>query len=315
MCKSLGWKDLELMTEVFNTTLGFLTISIFIFFFAFIKPSATRMKNPYYVQAASQLSLAGRPSKLKLIDDLFMFLCRLRCGLTEYDLSVRFDISVATVSRKIIAWVNFLYFVLGSIPIWLSADQIKQRRPECFKEKYSNTRVILDCTEIRTQTPSSLVLKSQLYSSYKSANTFKALVGIAPHGAVTFISNLYTGSISDVAITKLSGILDLLEPGDDVMADKGFTIQKLLAEKRVTLNIPPFLSSKGKFSTDEIEETEDIAKLRVHVERAIKRIREDSFWEKPIPLSVAGSVNQFWTVSCVLSNFRGPLIKQTDMCI
>lgn len=120
-------------------------------------------------------------------------------------------------------------------------------------------------------------MKSQLYSSYKSTNTLKALVGIAPHGTVTFISSLYTGSISDVAITKLCGILDLLEPGDDVMADKGFTIKEALAAKRVTLNIPPFLSQKGQFSQTEIQETEDIAKLRVHVERAIKRVREDRF--------------------------------------
>lgn len=112
--------------------------------------------------------------------------------------------------------------------------------PSCFKDNYCNTRVIIDCTEIKVQTPSSLLLKSQLYSSYKSTNTLKALVGIAPHGTVTFISSLYTGSISDVAITKLCGILDLKEPGDDVMADKGFTIKEALAAKRVTLNIPPF---------------------------------------------------------------------------
>ena len=44
-------------------------------------------------------------------------------------------------------------------------------------------------------------------------------MGIAPHGAITFLSALYTGSISDKEITRVSGILDLLEPGDTVMAD------------------------------------------------------------------------------------------------
>ena len=137
--------------------------------------------------------------------------------------------------------------------------------PECFKELYPNTRVIIDCTEIRTQQPSSLVLNSQLYSHYKGTHTFKCLIGIAPHGYVTFVSSLYTGCMSDVEIIKLSGILDLLEHGDDVMADKGFTLKKMLEDRDVTLNMPPFLSHKMQFTPEEVRETEQIAKLRIHI--------------------------------------------------
>lgn len=295
--------------QCFKHYTGFPNYKYFYSFFSFVESTAKRTANPYYTPSG-KLTCAGRPSSMQLIDELFMFMCRLRAGLFEFDLSIRFDISVSSVSRKLIKWANLLYFILGSIPIWLSKNQINMLMPRCFRNEYINTRVIIDCTEIRTQSPSSLVLKSQMYSTYKSANTLKALVGIAPHGAVTFVSSLYTGSISDVAITKLSGILDLLEPGDDVMADKGFTIQKVLAERRVTLNIPPFLSSKGQFTIPEVQETEKIAKLRVHVERAIKRVREDHFWDKPVPLSLMGTINQIWTVSCILSNFRGPLLVE-----
>ena len=80
-------------------------------------------------------------------------------------------------------------------------------------------------------------LNSQLYSHYKGTHTSKCLIGTVPHGVVTFVSSLYTGCTSDVEITKLSGILDLLEPGDDVMADKGFTFKKMLEDRGVTLNI------------------------------------------------------------------------------
>ena len=62
--------------------------------------------------------------------------------------------------------------------------------PECFKTRYPKTRVILDCTEIRVQRPSSKVLNSEFYSAYKSHTTLKCLVGIALHGAVTFVSSL-----------------------------------------------------------------------------------------------------------------------------
>ena len=42
-------------------------------------------------------------------------------------------------------------------------------------------------------------------------SNFQCLIGIAPHGAATFVSTMYTGSISDVAITIGSGLYDLLE--------------------------------------------------------------------------------------------------------
>ena len=77
----------------------------------------------------------------------------------------------------------------------LTEADIKANEIICreLKELYPNTRVIIDCTEIKTQQPSSLVLNSQMCSSYKSSYTFKCLLGIAPYGAVTFVSPLYTG--------------------------------------------------------------------------------------------------------------------------
>ena len=72
-----------------------------------------------------------------------------------------------------------------------------------------------------------------MYSSYMSSTTLKSLVGITPHGAVSFVSSLYTGSISDKELTKCCGILDLLERNDGVMADKGFNIEDLLRGKGV----------------------------------------------------------------------------------
>lgn len=100
--------------------------------------------------------------------------------------------------------------------------------------------------------PSSLLLQSQLYSSYKSSTTLKGLIGIAPHGTVIFVSSLYTGSISDKEITRCSGILNLLEPHDSVMCDKGFDIEAMLLDKQVSLNLPPFLCNRAQFSVDDV---------------------------------------------------------------
>ena len=143
--------------------------------------------------------------------------------------------------------------------------------PEDFKQKYSSTRVIIDCTEVRCQMPSSLHLNGELFSNYKHHTTLKGLIGISPGGAITFISQLYTGSISDREIVVRSGLLGLpFQEKDCIMADKGFTIQDLLPFG-VSLNIPPFLGSSAQMPANDVVCTQEFASLRIHDERAINK--------------------------------------------
>ena len=53
--------------------------------------------------------------------------------------------------------------------------------------------------------------------------------------------------------------------------------------------------------------TQRIAKLRIHEERAILRVKENHFFDVVIPLSLASSINQIWSVCCMPSNFKGHL--------
>ena len=164
--------------------------------------------------------------------------------------------------------------------------------PEIFKPAYVATRVIIDCTELYVLKPSSLCLNSELYSNYKSNTTFKGLIGSTPAEAISFVSVLFRGSISDKEITKQSGILDLLEPGDGVMADKGFVINDLLQLSMCSLSMPPFLSANTQFSQDEVISTKSIANRRVHIERAIRHVKEFHIFDRTIPLNLAGCANQ-----------------------
>ncbi len=66
--------------------------------------------------------------------------------------------------------------------------------------------------------------QSELYTEYKSHNTFKGLVGISPNMCMTFVSGLYGGSISDKEIVEKSHFIDLLDHNDLLMADPGFEI-------------------------------------------------------------------------------------------
>jgi hypothetical protein len=45
-------------------------------------------------------------------------------------------------------------------------------------------------------------------------NSYKALVGISMTGVVVHVSKLWGGSASDVHITRNSGLLEQIEPGD-----------------------------------------------------------------------------------------------------
>ena len=184
-----------------------------------------------------------------------------------------------------------MYLKLGQINIWPSRRVVDESMPEAFKEKYPSTRVIIDCTDVRCQMPSSLLLNSELLSSYNNHTTLKALVGISPKGSITFIGQLYAGSISDKE-----------------MVDKGFTIEDVLP-LGVSLNIPPFLGMSDQMSAEDVIKTQGIASLRIHVERAINKIKNFLIFEGVIPLSQFGIVNQMWCVCAMLCNFQDPIIS------
>ena len=76
------------------------------------------------------------------------------------------------------------------------------------------------------------------------------LIGVTPSGAISFVSEAYEGSISDHKLVEVSRLLEKLEAGDEVMADKGFTIQDLMIPYGIRLNMPPFLQSKCKWQPE-----------------------------------------------------------------
>lgn len=129
----------------------------------------------------------------------------------------------------------------------------------------------------------SLRLNSELFSSYKNHTMLKALVGITPGGALSFVSQLFTGHIPDREIVLRSGFLDQkFENGDAVMADKGFTVQDLLPPG-VGLSIPLFLGSQGQMSPEDVVKIQSIASLRVHVERAINKMKGQNYKNFTLP--------------------------------
>ena len=126
---------------------------------------------------------------------------------------------------------------------------------------------------------------------------------------VTFVSDLWGGRASDRFITQHCGVLDLIEKGDNVMADRGFEIEDLLADRKATLNIPPFRdASSTQLSAKDVEETRRIAKVRIHVERCIGRGKNYKIIENVIPLSLVPLATDLVRVCFLLVNFGPPLV-------
>lgn len=101
------------------------------------------------------LTKKGRARSLRPLDEFLIVMCRLRQGFLEDHLAQLFNVSASTVSRIFITWVNFMFCKFGQINIWPSRKVI-DTMPKSFKGRYKSTRVIIDCTEVRCQMPSSL---------------------------------------------------------------------------------------------------------------------------------------------------------------
>ena len=79
---------------------------------------------------------------LPLVDEFFVFLMYLALGSTEVDIADRFNVHQSTISRIITSWTYYLYFLLGSLAIWMSKEEIQAVLPKEFREsKYADTQV------------------------------------------------------------------------------------------------------------------------------------------------------------------------------
>lgn len=86
------------------------------------------------------------------------------------------------------------------------------------------------------------------------------------------VSKTFKGSISGMykELTRQSSLLALIEPDDQVMANKGFDIQDLLTPIGESLVMPPKLKTVGVSNEcGNIHRARAVANLRIHVERAV----------------------------------------------
>lgn len=123
---------------------------------------------------------------------------------------------------------------------------------------------------------------------------------------------MWGGSISDKELFLKSGLLEKLEPDDLVLADKGFRIRNAVESKGCKLYTPNYLENKIQFSAEEVGVNKKLSHHRVHVERAIGRIKTFKFFEGQICYRHLDIVNEYFFIAAFLINFGNPLINLKD---
>ena len=190
----------------------------------------------------------NKPGRLRHVsekEEHLLVLCRLRLGVLNRQLGDMFGVSEASVCKIVTTWVCLLAKLFdGTLLRWPTHEEVKRQFPKSFK-KYPDTRVIIDATEFFIEKPHPHVLRRP---HGVTTNTILHLNYWSELHLVELLLSFrnWSGSISDWKIVHESGLIDLLEKGDHLMADRGFNIRDLLTRRGVKLNIPPF--SKGRFA-------------------------------------------------------------------
>ena len=292
----------------FYTGLTFMQIW---FLFHTVRDKAQRMtywKGETGTNIDTEVVNTGRDRQLNLWQEYLLCIVRLRRGLDVEQLADMFAVSPTTVSRAFTTWIAFLANELPAFLLrWPSREQVMANRPDAFKY-FPKTRCIKDATEFFIQRPSLPSSQRKTFSNYKQHNTFKTLVSITPWGYISYISPLWSGNVSDRRLTLHCGFMDHIESQDDVMADRGFCIRDALALKMATLNIPPF-TQKGALSRPAVTKTRRIARARIHVERAIGRVKCYKLLSGIIPLKLKDRMDNILVVCACLCNVDKRLVK------
>lgn len=109
----------------------------------------------------------------------------------------------------------------------------------------------------------------------------------------------------------MSGFLDKLNPGDVVMADKGFNIQDLLVKHQCCLMAPPVMR-KNNVSAEASTATRRVATSRVHIERMIRRLKVFCILQEVLPLTYKPYLSSIVKVCAIIVNLQSSLISEKE---
>ncbi|XP_011312050.1 uncharacterized protein Camp [Fopius arisanus] len=254
-----------------------------------------------------------RPHKMPLRDRIILTTMKLKNDLTFSFLTIIMRCVAESTCRAIfLDTLQKLSTILRCVIRWVPKEEITRNMPLAF-ENFENTVCVVDCTEFKIQKPKCLACRLKIYSQYKSNFTAKFMTVVSPAGLLIYLSEGYGGRSSDGAIFEASNITSRLQPGDAVMADKGFRIENLCDKFGIQLYRSAFLERKKQFSTEEAILNRNIAAARVHVERMNQRIEIFDVLKNELSWNLVNYVNDIVIVCAGLANLGTPLFADDKL--
>lgn len=256
--------------------------------------------------------IVSKSRKLTMKAEFILTMMKLRLGLLLEDLADRFGISSSLASNIFTTWVKVLSQTLGALVFNPPKEVVRSNLPPTFQNpKFNEVRHIIDCSEIFLERPSDLNVAAKTWSDYKHHHTGKFLVSINPSGMINFISECWGGRVSDKVITNQSGFLDVVEPYDTVLADRGFPIREELTLKRARLLIPPGRNGVNQMTKSDVILTKQIANKRIYIEQAIRRMKFFRILKYEVPISLMHHLDDIIRSIAGVCNLYPPLPSYT----
>ena len=162
-----------------------------------------------------------------------------------------------------------------------------------------------------------MTARSQTYSNYKHHNTVKLLIVITPSGAISFVSKAWGGRASDKEVTLCSGLLEKVKEGDVFLFDRGFRCKEMFAARGATLLMPSLTKNRAQLPGAEVTTSRKLSRVRIHVERAIQRLKVFRIFQTVLPLNFVrrtgdksfATIDKVVVVCSALVNLQTPIVK------
>lgn len=138
------------------------------------------------------------------------------------------------------------------------------------------------------------------------------MLSITPGGLISHTSKAYSGKASDKFIFNKENLIDKFDPYNDaIMMDKGTLIEDELLERGLQMVRPSFFRSElGQFEEAEQICNTKIARLRVHVERAIQRIKIFAILTDRMEWNVLPQVDNIIYLCAAMANLSNPILSE-----
>lgn len=143
---------------------------------------------------------------------------------------------------------------------------------------------------------------------YYRIPALKLLINCSPFGATDFLSDAYFGRIDDEAITHACGVLNEMHKGMSLCADKGFILAAQLMQLGCGLVQPEEKPKNKRFSKKALLYSRRVSRVRIHIERWVRRIKERSgFLHKIVPTQLIHLVFPIAGICTFMANYRKPI--------